>query len=470
MADLLSILAQSATSLAAQQAITATASHNIQNASTPGYSRQTAVLQTTLPAEQVSGAWIGQGSQLQTVTQARDKFLEAQIPAQLGLAAQSSATSGMLGAVSALDPGAANGLGSQLDGFYAALRGLAQNPSDPGLRATAVQAANRLAQSFQSTRASLEAARSGADATVSADVTQVNALAAQVADLNGQIRTAKASGGSPNDLLDARQSAVDKLAKLTGVSPVPTSDGDVSLFLPGGAALVSGLSASTLGAQADPANAGHLAVTLTGPGGQVQAFTGIGGEMGGAIGARDGALKSSVDAVDALAWDMGGAVNAIHQAGFGLDGTTGDPLFTLGTSAAGAAATIAVNAAVAADPRRLAAASASTGPTSAAPGDIGNLKLLLGTGTTALSNGLTATDGLAKITSDFGVAASAASALSDHDAAMSKSLTTLRDSTSGVSIDEELITLQQAQRGYQAISRVIQTSSAMLDTLMSLKT
>ena len=470
MSDLLAILNQGATSLAAQQALASTSSNNIQNANTPGYARQTAVLEATLPADYVGNAWIGRGAQLQTVTQVRDRFLEAQIPAQLGLSAQSAATSSLLGAVSALDPAAAGGLGDVLNDFYAALRAMAQNPSDPGTRQAVVSATRALATSFQTTRAGLEAARSGADAALAGSVTEVNALAKQVADLNGQIRTASAGGAQPNDLLDARQKAVDRLAELTGVSPVPTSSGDVSLFLPGGAALVSGLSASTLGTQVDTANAGHLRLTLAGPAGSVQAFTGMGGQLGGTLAARDGALQGAVDGLDALAWGLGSAVNAVHQAGFGLDGTTGDPLFSMGPAQAGAAGAIAINAAVLADPRRLAAAGAATGPTSSAPGDATNLQRLVATEQAAVSGGLSAADGLAKLTSDFGSAASAASAVAAHDKAMHDNLLTMRDAASGVSIDDELIALQKAQRGYQAVSRVIQTASDMLDTLMSLKT
>lgn len=469
MSDLLAILTQGAASLAAQRAAAATASHNLQNANTPGYARQRAVLATTLPADRTGSAWIGRGALLQTVSQARDRFLEAQIPAQLGQAARSSSTAAALGSVSALDPAAAGGLQDSLSRFYGALRAAAQSPADSGLRQAAVSASRSLALSFQRTRSGLEAARSGLDAGLAGTVVEVNDLARQVADLNGQIRTARTGGGEPNDLLDARQKAVDRLAELTGVAPVPTSEGDVSLFLPGGSALVSGLQASTLATQADPANDGHLAVRLRGPNGTAQAFTGLGGELGGALDARDGALRSAVAGVDALAWDLAATVNAVHQAGYGLDGTTGDALFDPGATQAGAAARLTVAAALLADPRRLAAAGVATSPSSAAPGDTTNLQALIATERTALSNGLDAFAGLAKLTSDFGAAASSASALADHDLAMKDNLVQLRESVSGVSVDEELIELQKAQKAFEAISKVIQTSSEMFDTLLQLK-
>lgn len=470
MSDLLAILSQGAASLAAQTAAAATASHNLQNANTPGYARQRAVISATLPADTTGNAWIGRGSVLQTVTQARDRFLEAQIPAQLGLSAHSAASSDALQAVTALDPSAAGNLNDALSSFYAALRAAAQSPADAGLRQAAVSASRSLALTFQRTRAGIEAARSGVDARLGGDVAEVNDLARQVADLNGQVRTARTVGGAePNDLLDARQKAVDRLAELTGVAPVTTSEGDVSLFLPGGSALVSGLQASSFSTQPDPANDGHLMLQLKGPNGSAQAFTGIGGELGGAIDARDGALKTAVTGVDTLAWDLAGAVNAVHAAGYGLDGTTGDVLFDAGPSLAGAAGRIDVSAAVLADPRRLAAASAATGPTSAAPGDATNLQRLVDTERATLSNGLDAFAGLSKLTSDFGAAASTAQAFADHDAAMKDNLLQLRESTSGVSIDDEMIELQKAQKAYQAISKVIQASSDMFDTLLSLK-
>ncbi len=468
MASLNSILDMSAASLDAERAAMATASQNLQNAGTPGYSRQVAVLAATEPAQQQGQAFIGSGVTLQTVTQVRDQFLENQIPAQLGNAAGSAAGSSALQSVSALDPQATGGVASSLSAFYASLQTMEQNPADPGIRQSVVAAAQALAQSFQSTRSALEGARTGADAKLQGDVSQVNGLAAQVASLNGQIATARASGGQPNDLLDARQSAMDQLASLAGVAPVTDSSGNVSLFLPGGAPLVAGLQSFTLSTAPDPANGGHLALQLQGPSGSAVALTGVGGEMGGIVSARDGALATAETSLDGLAWDLGTSVNAVHQAGYGLDGSTGNALFTLGASSAGAAGQISVNAAIATDPAKLAAAGAATGPTSAAPGDTANLQALVATQQAMLpSSGQTATATIAQITSSFGSATQTATALSSQDAAILSQLQTMRSSVSGVSIDQELVSLQQAQRGYQAISQVIQTAGLMFDSLLT---
>src|SRR5438128_9254884 len=112
MADLLSILSQSSTSLAAHRTAAATASQNIANVNTPGYSRQTANLEALTPAELVANGFIGRGVGVQSITQARDAFLERQIPNAIASKGWTSTESNALDAVSALDPSAAGGLGS----------------------------------------------------------------------------------------------------------------------------------------------------------------------------------------------------------------------------------------------------------------------------------------------------------------------------------------------------------------------
>ncbi len=468
-ANLLSILQNGSASLAAQQAATAVVSNNIDNAATVGYARQSANLEAALPADFVGNAYIGSGARLASVSQARDRFLELQIPSALASAAQSSTESQALSAVHALDPQAQGGIASALSGFYSAMSALSQNPGNSSLRIAAVGASKALAVAFNRASGAVEQARIGLDAQVSGSLPEVNQLAATVADLNRQIRMARAGGAEPNDLLDARQNALDQLYTLTGATPVPDANGDVNLALGGGAPLVSGDRASQLSAIADPSNRGHLSVRLSTPDGspsQALSPAALGGSIGGALTARDGALATAGGQIDSLAYDLAGAANTVHSAGYGLDGVTGRPLFDVGASAQGAAGRMALSAAVAADPRALAASSSAA----ALPGDNTSLLALVATGSQVLStSGLSADETIASITSSFGASAQQAQALSDQDAAFQQQLTTMRQSTSGVSIDEELVAMQKAQRAYEAIAKVIQTASDMFDTLMQLK-
>jgi len=86
-----------------------------------------------------------------------------------------------------------------------------------------------------------------------------------------------------------------------------------------------------------------------------------------------------------------------------------------------------------------------------------------------LSTNLDVSATLAQITSAFGAATSSARALADQDGTLRSHLESLRESASGVSIDEEIVELQKAQRAYEAVMKVMQTSNEMFDTLMKIK-
>jgi flagellar hook-associated protein 1 FlgK len=464
VADLLSILANAAGSMQAQQALSGTASHNIENANTPGYARQRANLVAALPAEYVNGVFIGRGAMLGSVTQVRDQFVEAQLGGAFGSAARSSAEAGALSALTALDPDAAGGLGSAVSGFYSALSALSQNASDPGLRTAALGAARSMALSFNRTSQQIASARGAIDVQLGSLVSQVDAEARAVADLNGQISAARAGGGQPNDLLDLRQQHLDRLAELTGAAVVPTSSGDLNVVLGNGMMLVGGQQAATLSAAPDPANPPFLRIGLRGLDGSGPtpvSGASLSGTLGGLLAARDGALATAAAGVDQLAFDLAGAVNAVHASGYGLDGVTGRALLDVGASAAGAAGRMGVLLTSGSQ----IAASASAGAT----GDGSQALALVGTGSQALSGGQDVQGTLSSIISAYGVAGQQASAYSAQDAAIRDNLKTMRDSASGVSIDEELVQMQRAQRGYEAIAKVIQTADAMLETLMSLR-
>ncbi|MEI7816623.1 MAG: flagellar basal body rod C-terminal domain-containing protein, partial [Desulfuromonadales bacterium] len=55
-----------------------------------------------------------------------------------------------------------------------------------------------------------------------------------------------------------------------------------------------------------------------------------------------------------------------------------------------------------------------------------------------------------------------------QDEAFTKQLTTLRESNSGVSLDEELTNLVKYQRSYQASAKLVSTVTEMMDMVLGL--
>ena len=364
----------------------ATAGHNIANANTPGYSRQVASMVANPSAGSLGSQAVGMGVSLETITRQRSAFVDRQYPQALGAQSFSQTENAALQSITALNPDLDGGLGSALGAFYSSLRVLSQNAGDVAARQGVSGASQKLARAFNQTVGAIESARTGLDSQILGQVDKVNATMRALADLNVQIQSLRSSGGAANDLLDQRQTAIDTLAQMTGATPYTNNMGDVSMSLPGGVVLVSDGRPATFAAVGDASNQGHLKLQIvrTDGSGPVDVPTSVlGGEIGGGIAARDGAMKAAVDALDTFAFEMAASVNTVHQAGYAMDGTGARDLFTVPVTSAGAATQIGVNAAIVADPRLLAAA--TTLP--AGSGDNRNILALIATERAALASG-----------------------------------------------------------------------------------
>jgi flagellar hook-associated protein 1 FlgK len=445
------------TGLMAQQTAMDTASHNIANASTDGYSRQTVDYQALPPPiNALPGQNNGLGVIVSNIYRQRDVLLDGQFRQTNALDQQYTAQSSALQQLQATlnEPGS-NGIQAQLSAFFNSFTDLSSQPESMAARAAAVQQGQTLATSFNRLSNLLTQQRSDLDSSVTSLVTQVNSDATQVASLNAQIQVALVSGGSPNDLMDQRDLLLDKLSGLAGTTSALQSDGSVTVTL-GGQTLVAGNTSNALTTVPDPANNNLQKVVWQATN---TAATVSSGQIAGVITARDVNVTGMMTNLDSVASTVITAVNAAHSAGFGLDNSTGLPFFT-GASAG----TIGVNATLAANPQKVA-----TSDTSGQPGNPNTATAIAGVEHALLMSGGTATisDYYNTTVATLGVSAQQAQALQQNQDTLVKQVDGQRQSVAGVSLDEEMTNLEKAQHAYQAAAQVIQISDTMLDTLIN---
>ncbi len=435
--------------------------NNIANAGTPGYSVQSvnqvatdlvagAGHETPLP-----GQSLGSGVAVSRIQRANDQFLDTQVRDATSSQSYQSGLANTLGQIDdAFGEPSDTGLNSAISTFFNGFQDLANNPEDLGARAAAVQNGDALARIFQGTQARLTSIGSTLNQNVALDVKSLNDSATQIAALNVTIKQETAAGNPVNGLLDQRDLLVDTISSLSNVTTQNNSDGTVNVSI-GNQGLVVGTDAyavtlSSLTAQGD-LKQGALA-------GLVESQT--------QLGAVQGKLNS-------LASSLSSQVNAVHSAGAGLDGTTGENFFTV--TAGKEAATLAVNSDLEAHPEHLAAAALPAPPASSVPpqSDSTNAVLLANLKNQTI---VTAGDPLAGssiqgfyqqiVTDTGGRAASATSATASAGAVLTQ-LTQQRSSVTGVSTDDEMVNMLKYQRAYQASARVVQTMDDMVGTLIN---
>ncbi|MGA8034270.1 MAG: flagellar hook-associated protein FlgK, partial [Casimicrobiaceae bacterium] len=317
--------------LAAAQAGLLTASHNISNANTPGYSRQVVVLGTNIP-QFTGGGFIGTGVDVTTVRRAYDDFLGAQATRAQSGASQLDSYSAELSKLDNLFGDPTTGLSPALGDFFSAVNAVTQHPADIASRQSMLSAAQGLVARFAQQNDQLNELRTTDNGEITSAVSAINGYAAQIAELNRKIADASGGGAQPpNDLLDQRDQLVTELNKEVGATTVVQSDGSYNVFLSNGQGLVVGQTAGTLVARPNPDDPQNLEVGLK-TGASVLRFTSqtlSGGSLGGLLAFRDGPLVQAQQALGRIAVALGTTFNDQHRLGLDLAGSFGGNFFSV---------------------------------------------------------------------------------------------------------------------------------------------
>ncbi|MFJ4074001.1 flagellar hook-associated protein FlgK [Curtobacterium sp. NPDC089991] len=458
-------LATAYSGLAAARAGIDVTGQNIANAGTAGYTRQR-VTQNSIPATQTgfmrgTAALAGQGVSVDGIARLASLTLDVGVRVAAGSSAYADARATALSALeTGLHEPGKDGLSAKLDAFWSSWSELASHPDDPGAASAVIGAAGTVASALAAGSKAVDAQWSSVRGTAAGQVTQLNDAAKQVADLNGRIRTALASGGNANELLDQRDQLTEQIATLAGGTTRTNADGTVDVLL-GGNPLVQGTDARAVALGGGERLADGAAVTLTWTSGSAGAVSLSGGSIGGALAVlapangngTGGALAQAAASYDAVATQLATTVNAVHATGTTPAGTTGTAFFAL---AAGVPAAQGLSV-VPTDGTGLATRNAA-----------GQLDDSFADALSRLGTGPGAADTTwATFVAGVGTASRSAATESTLTGLALTNARTQQQSSAGVDLDEENVNLLSYQHAYQGAARVLTAVDEMLDTIIN---
>jgi len=453
MSGLLGLLNLGSSALAAQNAGVAISARNTANVNTEGYSRQSIEMSSLLGSPLVGGVRAGNAQRM------ADEMLAARERATDGNRGRfESLSEALLDMESEVAPSEGN-MVQAIASLFGGLLDMASAPMEPGLRNQVALEADSVASKFASTAEAIKAARSQSDRRIISLAQEASELAERIAELN----RAMTFDADPV-LADKREGAARELAEIVGGQARVDPDGKMRFVVGGGTVLVDGDRAARVQTTPDTSREGFQRIDVVDGNRVIDATSSFdAGKIAGEVAFRDSASASALQQVDQLAFDLATGMNAVHRDHAGLDGTSGRDLFVEPTAVADAASTMAVTAAVKADPNALASRAVGAGP-----GDNSGVVALLELQDTLSAGGgaKTYVDEAIATLGNVGVAARGAQASAELETARTEMLAGLRDSVSGVSISEEAARLAEFQHASEASARFISTVNSMLENLI----
>lgn len=460
-------------SLANSQVGLQTVSHNIANRNTEGFSRQTVDFKANEPLGSGSTR-IGMGARPGQITRTNNSYIEKQLEKEGNQLGYATARSDLMARVEEVyNEQTTKGLNHFMSDMFNSFRELSNNPESLASRTMVKESADFLAKDFHRVDKQLNEIEGDIDFRIATKIEEINQMTKEIATVNEKIQTVEMAGGNANDERDRRDLLVKKLGEAVNIRYAEGDAGAITITAGNSAVLVSGGSYRGLYAQATPGAKGKAEgrleifykstddstpVNVTG---QLK-----GGHIGGLLNVRDEVIGDLHDRMDNMAYTLALEVNDAHREGFNRYNQAGQNFFILPTGKTGAAANISLNKEIKEDVGRIAA-----GGSPDAPGDNRIANVLSALQYKQVLSGGTATldEFYASAVGKVGVEAQRANSAQSAQKDLYAQLHNIRESVSGVSLDEETTKMIEFQKAFDASARLIRTADEMMDTVLNLK-
>jgi flagellar hook-associated protein 1 FlgK len=315
--------------LQANQAALQTAGNNIANVNTPGYSRQTVVLQA-VEGQFTGNGYVGKGVDIQTIQRNFSAFLTTQSAMATSVQAADITRANSLRQLESIFGGGSTGLGAAVSDMLNAFSDVANAPTDLTARTVVLARVDETAARMQAASQRLDDLQQGVTQELGQKITSINSLAQSIADVNGEIALVQGSGQLPNDLLDRRDQLVRELNQYIQTSSIAADDGTVGIFIGGSQALVLGTTVSPVSLVQDDFGqaSSKLAINRGGQFVNLDENTLGGGEVPGLLRFQNTDLAEGRNLLGRLTLAITSSMNEQHQLGLDLDGNAGGNLFS----------------------------------------------------------------------------------------------------------------------------------------------
>ena len=221
-----------------------TTGHNIVNADTKGYSRQSVNVIATVaePRSSVYGnVMVGTGADVQSVTRSRDVFADVQYRNETATMNYYNTLETNYDKLEVIFNDSDNqGLQSKILAFYNSLVDLSTESSNAPTRVNVIEQGKNLSDAVLTTTQQLQEQIDYDYYYLGKNVDKVNELLSNVTKLNKTVVSYEADGATANDLRDQRDLLVDELSTYIPINVIEDEYGNYQLTS-GGTTLVNGV-------------------------------------------------------------------------------------------------------------------------------------------------------------------------------------------------------------------------------------
>lgn len=320
--------------------------NNMANATTPGFTRQTAIA-SPLRGERLGAAsFTGGGVMLSAIQRHVDEAINTRIRNALGDERHALTRQNLFSQIESIQNELTDAdLSSALTRFFNAWSELANNPGDLSVRTLVIEEGVSLAGRLRDVRGEYTTVRDQIDRDAALQVGRADELLTEVAALNLSIAQAEQGQGTASSLRDQRDQLIDELAGIMDLTVVAQESGTVDLFVGSTPILLGstsrGITMRTISENGEP----RLLIETRVDGSDLNLTT---GSLGALVTARDDIVSGVIEDLDELAASLIFEVNRVHsqgQSGKGFESVEGtyrvvDPAAALNSAAAGLPFTI----------------------------------------------------------------------------------------------------------------------------------